>query len=109
MASHGQMMAVNAVEQLPHLICLRLPMVILEIHNLPNSLMRIYHVRPLLALKRKPKDFGKFAEPREPEAGGIGSGQLQEFLWLHSDIICDIMQSVKTQADCSAWICITRR
>jgi hypothetical protein len=61
MASHDQLMAVNVVEQLSHLICLRLPMVILEIHDLPDSFVRVYHVRPLLALKSKTKDLGKFA------------------------------------------------
>jgi len=55
------MMAVNAIKQLSHLICFRLPMVILKIHYLSELFMRIDHVRSPLALKGKAKCFGKSA------------------------------------------------
>ena len=61
MASHGQMMAVNAIKQLSHLIRFRLPMVILEIHYLSESFMRIDRMGSPLALKDKAKCFGKSA------------------------------------------------
>jgi hypothetical protein len=53
LASHGQMMAVDAIKQLSHLIGFRLPMVILEIHYLPESFMRIDRVGSPLALNNK--------------------------------------------------------
>ena len=107
MSSHGQMIAVNAVKQLPDLIGLGLPIVILEIHDLSDSVMRVYPVRALLAIKGKAEGFCKFAESRESEPGGIIPGQLKEFLGPHGDIICDIMTGVKTQTLAVVWICLT--
>lgn len=90
------MMAVNAVKQLPDLISLGLPMVILEIHDLPDPILRVYPMRALLTMKDEAEGFREFAESRESEPGGIVPGQPEEFLGPHNDIIGDIMQRFKT-------------
>ena len=88
------MVTVNAVKQLPHLVCFSHSVVILEIHDLSYPPVRVDPVRSLLALEDKPKCFCELAEPQESEASGIAPRQLKYLCGPHNDIIGDIIEFV---------------
>ena len=90
-------MTVYGFKELPDLVRLRLPAIVLEVHGHSDSGVDVEGVTPALPVKLEAEGLRDFAQLGEADAGRVPPGFLDELSPPHLTMISPEISIVKTQ------------